>query len=582
MAIPKILHQTYRTKEIPERLEEYRRKLIELHPGWDYRFYGDDECRDIVKRYFPSFLPVYESCSAPVQKADIFRIIAVYALGGFYLDIDVECINSLDPLCEFHCVFAEELTITQELAEELDHRDRLRVGNFMFGSEPGHPFLLHILRKMAVESQREIISEHDVLESTGPGLVTTVYHESRDELRDVVLLGNIDRICPVTGGVGCHFGNYARHLHEGSWRWENTPASPRSGSARTQSITQSQINNIRGEIDSEINRIPSPEHIYLLRTYSEQPYDGLSYVHNCTSVIGVLVDDTRHLNGEKVLVSGMPHLYTDRISPHNLNVVYTTFESDELPGFWVQALNEHYQHCIVPHPHVKNVFENSGVSIPVEVIQQGFTRHKRKDKKALEANAFKVGFLGVPVQRKNLFKLYQACAHLLADIPELRLRVHVPDYYGGMEAKYLGMVKVSPFVDWTEGRLSEDQLARWYSGLSCYVFPSSGEGWSFTPRESLYLGVPTILSDIPVHRELIESGYCKAIPSSGKEEAVFDGTVFGQWDRVLVEDIENAIRELYLNYGSYYLRALQGSRWIENKWTNESSQQLLLDFLVNV
>jgi len=50
----------------------------------------------------------------------------------------------------------------------------------------------------------------------------------------------------------------------------------------------------------------------------------------------------------------------------------------------------------------------------------------------------------------------------------------------------------------------------------------------------------------------------------------------------LVEDIENSIRDLYLNYGRYYIKALEGSRWIENKWTNESMQQRLLEFINSV
>jgi len=85
-----------------------------------------------------------------------------------------------------------------------------------------------------------------------------------------------------------------------------------------------------------------------------------------------------------------------------------------------------------------------------------------------------------------------------------------------------------------------------------------------------------------VHRDLTASGFCKEIPVSGKEQAVFEGVVFGQWDRVLVEDIENSILDLYLNYGSCYVKALEGSRWIENKWTNESMQQRLLEFIKSI
>lgn len=580
MAISKIIHQTDKSDNVRRLYRHFRDGLLSMHPEWEYKFYDDEACRRAVEKYLPTFLPIYDSMTV-IQKTDIFRIIIVYAEGGFYLDIDVECLSPLDDLCEFHCVFAEELIITEERAAELGHRDSLRVGNFMFGSEPGHPFLLHILRKMAEESRREITSEHDVLESTGPGLVTTVYYDSREELRDVVLIPNRDRICSRCGGVSCHFGNFARHAHIASWRLGNAADAPLEGTGGNDRATQSQINKICGEIDSKIGRMPVPEPVYQLRTHNDAPDDGLSYVYNLTSGIGVITDDTKHLSGRKVLVSGMPHLYTDRISPRNLNVVYTTFESDRLPSFWVDAINEHYQYCIVPHGHVKRMFKHSGVNIPVEVIHQGFTRYNRLYREA-PWDVFRIGFLGVPYNRKNLFKLFQACVNLSAEIPGLRLAVHAARLFGDMLTPEMSLIKLSPFVEWTEGAMSEDEVAQWYGGLSCYVFPSSGEGWSFTPRESLYLGIPTVLTDIPVHRDLIDSGYCKEIPVSGKQDAVYEGRIFGKWDRVCVEDIEDSIRDLYLNYGSYYIKALQGSRWIENKWTNESSQQMLLDFIVNL
>ena len=235
-------------------------------------------------------------------------------------------------------------------------------------------------------------------------------------------------------------------------------------------------------------------------------------------------------------------------------MVYTTFESKELPRFWVEDINRHYHYCLVPHLHVKNVFERSGVHLPIAVVHQGFTRYKRLFRETAIGDIFRIGFLGVPVQRKNLFKLFQACVNLLGKIPGLRLAVHVADDYADMDMSYLSLIKLSPFVEWTEGRHSANDVAEWYGTLSCLVFPSSGEGWSFTPRESLYLGIPTVLTDIPVHDELARSGYCKVIPVSGKETAYFGGEIYGKWDRVRVEDIEDSIRDLYQNYGSYLIR----------------------------
>jgi len=582
MPIPKIIHQTDKSHDIRKTYRHFREVLLSLHPDWEYKFYDDGACRKAVEKYLPSFLPIYDRATA-IQKTDIFRVVVVYGEGGFYLDTDMECLYPLDDLCEFRCVFGEELTLSEQEAQRLGHRDRLRVANYMFGSEAGHPFLLHLLGKIAVESRREILTENDVLESTGPGLVTTVYHDTRQKMRDVVLLRNIDRTCVVAGGVSCHFGNYARHHHKGSWRWGGGSALPVSNPARRALVSPEGRDAAREAIDREIRGIRPREIIYIIDTYGRNPSDGLTYVYDRSSAIGVVVDDAQNHKGGKVLVSGIPHLYANKLSGLCTNVSYTTFETTELPRFWVECINKHFHYCIVPHDYVKTVFENSGVKVPVNVIHQGFTRLNRQYEKTAVGDVFRIGFLGDPFIRKNLFKLYQACVNLLPKIPGLRLTVHVPDPRRlGSFTPQLAVVKFSPFVDWTEGALSEDELSRWYSELSCYVFPSSGEGWSFTPRESLYMGIPTLISDIPVHRELAESGCCGVIPVREKEDSDYDGRAYGKWDRVSVDDIEKAVADLHGNYGMNLIRAKQGSKWIENKWTNESSQQRMLEFLHSI
>jgi mannosyltransferase OCH1-like enzyme len=578
MAIPKIIHQTFKNEDIPNKYGRYRESLIAMHPGWKYKFYDDSACREAVLKYFPSFLPIYDRASA-IQKTDIFRVIVVYGEGGFYLDLDMVCLNPFDDLCEFRCVFGEEMILTEEEAAKLGNRHLLRVANYMFGSEPGHPFLLRILKKMAEESRREILTENDVLESTGPGLVTNVYHDFKDKHRDLVLLRNIDRMCDVTRGVTCYFGNYARHLHMSSWRWNSEWGNPELVPLRTESISTAVRKKLMEYVEAEINEKPVPEDIFVLRVYDIPPYDGLTTVYSRSIVIGDLVKDTKQLRGKKVLVAGMAPFVTEWISPVNINAIYTTFETTKIPGFWTEAINGHYHQCIVPHEYMKNVFEDSGVRIPVTVIQQGFTRYDRRLRAKPESGVFRIGFLGVPYNRKNLFKLYQACVNLLGKIPGLRLAVHSALFMESLYTPEVAIVEKSPFVEWTWGAMTEEWTAEWYGRLSCYVFPSSGEGWSFTPRESMYLSIPTLLSDIPVHRELVESGYCRAIPVRGKEDAIYEGNKYGKWDKVSLSDIEEAIWDVYRNYGAYFIRAMQGSRWIENKWTNESSQQRLLEFM---
>jgi glycosyltransferase involved in cell wall biosynthesis len=298
-------------------------------------------------------------------------------------------------------------------------------------------------------------------------------------------------------------------------------------------------------------------------------------VYDRSSVIGAIVKDTR-IRDKKVLVSGMPHLHTMGLFIENTNVAYTTFETTRIANYWFQALNEFYDYCIVPHDYIKETFLASGVRIPVTVIQQGFTRHNRKFSIKPRSDVFRIGFLGVPYKRKNLFKLFQACVNLLEKIPGLRLAVHSASNFPGLYTPRCRSLQTPSSNG--PGGMTEEWTAEWYGRLSCYVF-LEGKGWSFTPRESMYLGIPTVLTDIPVHREIIGSGYCRAIPVCGKEDAYYEGNTYGQWDRVSLNDIEDAVWDVYRNYGSYLIRALQGSRWIENRWTNEGSQQMLLEYM---
>jgi glycosyltransferase involved in cell wall biosynthesis len=324
------------------------------------------------------------------------------------------------------------------------------------------------------------------------------------------------------------------------------------------------------------------EKIISLETYApaEGSYDGLTILHGQVRSIGEPLHDTSQVSGQKVLVSGIPFLYEDRLSPLNTNVLFTTFESDKLPDFWVDSINRCYHYCCVPHAEIASVFRNSGVRVPVAVIPQGFSRLARRRERGVRAGSFILGFLGVPVRRKNLPKLYAACRALKAEkIRELELAIHVSAWYDWVDESEFREMKSDPMVKWTSGRYDDGQLAEWFDTLSCYIFPSSGEGWSYTPRESLYLGIPTILSDIPVHRELIEGNHCRAIHAGGKENADFNGRSYGQWAYIDERDIAEAIEDVYLRYSYYLQAAAEGAEWIADKWHFDEVREQLSSFI---
>lgn len=88
--IPRIIHQTYPTLAMPEVLRANIDRLKALNPDWEHRFYDDAAIeRFIAAEYGSAMLSLYRTINPAygAARADLFRYLAVYRLGGVYLDI---------------------------------------------------------------------------------------------------------------------------------------------------------------------------------------------------------------------------------------------------------------------------------------------------------------------------------------------------------------------------------------------------------------------------------------------------------------------------------------------------------------
>lgn len=301
--------------------------------------------------------------------------------------------------------------------------------------------------------------------------------------------------------------------------------------------------------------------IYTLNTYGNDSVDdGLTIVYDRIKDIAPVIDQANVLSGRPVvLVAGLPTLYHDRINANHVNICITTYENFPLPLGWLNSLHQYFAAVIVPHESIKILFEQSGVKIPIHVAHQGYTRLPLLPRKIQAKSPFKLGFLGVPVDRKNLDLLIDAVSSLFLE-QEIMLYIHVSKYYDWVDKNAVLSLVQKPFIRYSEGYKSEIELASWYQDLDVYIFPSSGEGWSFTPRESLSLAIPTILSDIPVHSDL--SPFCKSL-----ETPI---TTFG---------IKNALLDVYNNINTYQEMAILGQNWVQKRYQNEEFVGLVRSIL---
>lgn len=222
MCIEKIIHFTYKSSKLPKQYRQCYDRVRLLHPEWQLICHDDTAAEELVKNHYPEWSEAYVAYPHPVQRTDISRMMAVHHYGGFYMDLDMDCNKPLDPLLRHRLVLAEEKTMTAAACAVAGHEHPQRIANYMFGSQAGHPFWKQVLAAALALAPAPIHTEDDILETTGPGLLTNAYHEYKMTHPDAItLLHNTSRLCPRGCGVSCQFGDYATHLHHGSWRWQH-------------------------------------------------------------------------------------------------------------------------------------------------------------------------------------------------------------------------------------------------------------------------------------------------------------------------------------------------------------------------
>ena len=97
--IPKIIHQTWYKKDIPEPIKKHIDKMRSIHPSYKYNFYDDDDIDDYLKKNATRReIQAYNKLSIGAEKADFFRYIILYYDGGIYVDLDSAIIKNIDKL----------------------------------------------------------------------------------------------------------------------------------------------------------------------------------------------------------------------------------------------------------------------------------------------------------------------------------------------------------------------------------------------------------------------------------------------------------------------------------------------------
>lgn len=179
--IPKIVHFTWKTEDLPKVMGRFFERWKALHPGWDIRLWTDATMREFVAREYPDLLAIYDGYPRNIQRADSFRYMVLNRLGGIYSDLDVEPFKPVDELLKYEAFTGVE-------PDEHMGTDRTHAGvpylftNAFMGSVPGHPWWREVLGLMPK------VARLDTFYATGPSLITASILRLPKAQRPVLLM----------------------------------------------------------------------------------------------------------------------------------------------------------------------------------------------------------------------------------------------------------------------------------------------------------------------------------------------------------------------------------------------------------
>lgn len=178
--IPKIIHQVWegRKEPLPDFYIQLGATWKQYHPEWQYELWNGDRMEALLDSCYPHLAKLYFDLRYDVQRWDFIRYLILYKMGGMYVDFDYECLASFDSYTTGNqCFFAME----PEAHRRMFGKD-IYFNNALMLTPPGHPFFAHIIARLQTApityTGRKM---HDVLQTTGPLMLTSLYETYKDK-----------------------------------------------------------------------------------------------------------------------------------------------------------------------------------------------------------------------------------------------------------------------------------------------------------------------------------------------------------------------------------------------------------------
>ena len=183
----RIIHQIWfglipnrrEAKKALEGLRKHQTSWMDKNPSWTYTCWGFERCKELVKKFYPQHIELYNRYPYHIQRCDAVRYFILHRYGGLYADMDYHCNRSWDIVLN---KYPRPLYLVE--TPNKFYNDA-HISNSLMYSTAGHVFW----RKMFIELEINRVvpmyySRHmAIMFTTGPGILNRVFNKYRTRYR---------------------------------------------------------------------------------------------------------------------------------------------------------------------------------------------------------------------------------------------------------------------------------------------------------------------------------------------------------------------------------------------------------------
>ncbi len=255
------------------------------------------------------------------------------------------------------------------------------------------------------------------------------------------------------------------------------------------------------------------------------------------------------------------------------SIYFTMWETNTLRPESVRVLNE-AEMVVVPCRWNADVFVKSGVTSPIEIVPLGINgdafRYRPFGSNEICVFGSAARLKESDPARKRIDQVIEAFLTAFPNEEDVQLHLKLfPD----CEAPSVSDEKIRI----TRQYFTEEQLADWFAGLTCFVSASCGEGWGLMQQQAMAVGRPIISAFYGGLREFVNPGNSYIIPHS-EVPAAGSFTGAGTWAQTDTNEMAAAMRQVYGDRDEAKRRGAIASREA-HRFTWQESNRLLLQIL---